>query len=577
MNQFLIKKIRADLKKSKYDGCLITNNDIHLNENTNKELKPVFQVLGFDSSFCYIIIIKKKIALFTDKRYLLQAKVQFLKKNIEIYEFTYKNINLFLNKNFKYGSILYVDPSRISLNTFKEIKKNIFPSASTLLPCKNSFFSSDKNIKPSFDKSLPFSLPVTHTPRSLNENIEYIKSNLKSDAFLIWDNSQIGHLLNIRSFEIDNSTKPFAGLLIVKKGKNIIISDNPSIQKISKFNKNFKILSYISFFNNFKVLNIKNIETDFNKINLYIFQNIRLKNVNILETKIDISKYISVKQPKEFANINKAQFEDGLAVTKFLLFLKGNDIRSHNEFSLSQILLNFRKERINFFRNSFDYISALGSNAAKIHYKPIRNKCLNVKNQSIYLIDSGAHYLEGTTDVTRVVSLKNVSISAKNSYTHILNSLIEVESKVYSYPLLASKIDNDLRKKLLTKKIYYGHGTGHGVGYFNDVHQRPPVLSPISKDLIQNNNFFSIEPGYYIEDKFGIRIENLYFSKLKKSKITLINSTLVPYDLQMINKKLLTSNNIIFIQNYHSKIFNLYKKYFSNTELLTFKNFFLFN
>ena len=257
MNNPIIKKIRIDLKKNKFDGYLVTNNDIHLNENTNLFLKPVFQVIGFDSSFCYLIILQKKIALFTDGRYLVQAKKQFTKKNIEIYEYNIKNINLFLNNNFKYGSILGVDSNRISLNKFKEFKKNIFLSSSTLLPYKNNFFSSKISSFPPFNKSLPFSLPKTHTPRSFDRNINLIRSKLKSDAILIWDNSQIGYLLNIRSFELDNSTKPFAGLLITKKGKNILISDNPFIKNISKFNKNFKIVTHNDFLYDLKLLELK--------------------------------------------------------------------------------------------------------------------------------------------------------------------------------------------------------------------------------------------------------------------------------------------------------------------------------
>ena len=577
MNNSLIKKIRTDLIKNKFDGYLVTNNDIHLNENTNLPLKPVFQVIGFDSSFCYLIILQKKIALFTDGRYLVQAKKQFAKKNIEIYGYNIKNINLFLNNNFKYGSILGVDSTRISLNIFKEFKRNIFLSSSTLLPYKNNFFSSKISSLPPFNKSLPFSLPKTHSPRSLDRNIDFIKAKLKSDAILIWDNSQISYLLNIRSFELDNSTKPFAGLLITKKGINILISDNPLIKNISKFNKNFKIIPHNDFLYDLKLLKIKQIETDFNKINLDIFQNIRFTNIDIIETKIQLPQYISIKQPNEIINIKKAQFEDGLAVTKFLLYLKNNNIDNHSEFSLCQILLNFRKERINFYRNSFDYISAFDANAAKIHYKPSKSESFKGKNRSIYLIDSGGHYLEGTTDVTRVIAIKKIPISIQSNYTYILNSLIDIELKNFNYPLLASKIDYEVRNKLAFNNIHYSHGTGHGVGYFNDVHERPPVVSPLSRDLIKNNQFFSIEPGFYVENKFGLRLENLYFSKLKNSKITLNNTTFVPYDLQMINFKLLTKKNINFIRNYHMDINNKYMGYFTEDEKKIFNKYFLIN
>ena len=576
MNNSLIKKIRLNLKIHKLNGFLITNNDIHLNENTNTLLKPVYQVTGFDSSFCYLIILTNKIALFTDKRYLLQAKKQFHKNELQIYEYSFNNINFFLNDNFQYGSILGVDPSRISLNKFKEIKKNIFESSSTLLPFKNPFFSLNKNLKPNFNKSLVFSLPKTHIPRSLNANINYIKTKIKSDAILIWDNSHIAYLLNIRSFELDNSTKPFAGLLILKEGKHFIISDNLLIKKIAKFNNDFEIISYIDFYKRLKLLKIKRLEADFSKINLDIYQSLRLKLIDVISTTIDLSNYVSIKTPQEYKNINKAQFEDGLAMTKFIIFFKSENIESYDEFSLSLILENFRKKRINFFRNSFNYISAFDSNASKIHYKPIKSKSLNAKNRMIYLIHSGAHYLEGTTDVTRVIGLKNILVTVKNAYTYILKSLIEIELRSFSYPLAASNLDFKIRNMLKLKKIVYGHGSGHGVGYFNDVHEKPPIISPHSKNFIKNNQFFSIEPGYYVDNKFGLRLENLYFSKLKNNIITLQNTTLVPYDLKMINIKLLTLKEVKFINKYHKQILNTYELLLTDIEVNFFiKNFFI--
>ena len=195
----------------------------------------------------------------------------------------------------------------------------------------------------------------------------------------------------------------------------------------------------------------------------------------------------------------------------------------------------------------------------------------------MYLIDSGGHYLEGTTDVTRLIAIKKIPVSIQNIYTHILNALIDIESKNFNYPLIASKIDNEVRNKLAFNNIHYSHGTGHGVGFFNDVHERPPVISPKSIDLIKNNQFFSIEPGFYVENKYGLRIENLYLSKLKNSKITLNNTTLVPYDLQMINFKLLTKKNINFIRNYHIDIHNKYMSYFTEDEKKIFKKYFLIN
>ena len=201
------------------------------------------------------------------------------------------------------------------------------------------------------------------------------------------------------------------------------------------------------------------------------------KFLNLSETKINISKYLGIKTSKEIRNIETCHIEDGLAVLKFIIDLKQKNINPKNEYEVSEYLYNKRKEGINFFRNSFDYISAFDSNAAIIHYKPLPKKSLSSKNRNILLIDSGAQYLEGTTDVTRVIKIgtKNYS-KIKYSYTYLLKSLIKIENKIFPRNIRSSEIDLFIRNYLSKFKISYSHGTGHGVGNFGDVHEKYPHL-----------------------------------------------------------------------------------------------------
>ena len=238
---------------------------------------------------------------------------------------------------------------------------------------------------------------------------------------------------------------------------------------------------------------------------------------------------------------------------------------------LLKYLYNKRKDGINFFRNSFDYISAFDSNAAIIHYKPTPNKSLPFKNRNILLIDSGAQYLEGTTDITRVIKVGKKNFSKiKYSYTYLLKSLIKIENKIFPRNTRSSKIDLYIRNYLSKFKIYYNHGTGHGVGNFGDVHEKYPIISSRSQDTLTNNNLFSIEPGHYLDGKFGLRLENLYVTKNSIRGMELENITLVPYDLDLVDLRLITNFERKFIKKYHQKIYKLfesrlnneYKKYF---------------
>ena len=250
-------------------------------------------------------------------------------------------------------------------------------------------------------------------PRKFNDNLKKIKNNLKTDGILIWNNAHVAYLLNIRSFELWNSTKPFAGLFISKKNvKPILITNNSNLSKISKIKNNFNILKEEKFLKFLKLSKLKDIETHYDFINLNIYLRLS-KFLNLSESNINISKYLGIKTSKEIKNIETCHIEDGLAVLKFIIDLKQKNINPKNEYEISEYLYNKRKEGINFFRNSFDYISAFDSNAATVHYKPLPQKSLSSKNRNVLLIDSGAQYLEGTTDITRVIKVgkKNLSRS----------------------------------------------------------------------------------------------------------------------------------------------------------------------
>ena len=328
-----------------------------------------------------------------------------------------------------------------------------------------------------------------------------------------------------------------------------------NLKKISKISRSFNIFREEKFIYFLKTSKFKKIETSYEFLNLNIYMRLS-KFLNLSETRINIPKYLGVKTSKEIQNIETCHIEDGLSVLKFIIDLKQKNITPKNEYEVSKILFNKRKEGINFFRNSFDYISAFDSNAAIVHYKPPPKKSLSFKNRKILLIDSGAQYLEGTTDITRVIKVGNKSYSKiKYSYTYLLKSLIKIENKIFPRNLRSSVIDLYIRNYLSKFKIYYNHGTGHGVGNFGDVHEKYPIISSKSQDILTNNNLFSIEPGHYVEGQFGLRLENLYVTKNINGGMKLKNITLVPYDLDLVDLRLTTNFERKFIKRYHQKIY----------------------
>ncbi len=548
--------IKKYLKDNRIDFYLITNNDLHLNESPNLYLKDIYKFFKFDCSRGYMLFFLNKFIFFTDSRYTLAAK-KFFKNNCEIFdlsEITFVDYLIMQNKSL--SGIL--DSKLISVKEFREINSKLQKNKIIIYPQSKNFHR--KIYYPNFNISYPMSMPKYLIPRPYFINLKMIKTKLKTEGILIWNNAHVAYILNLRSFELSNSTKPFAGLFIPKKNiKPILITNNLNLKKISKLNINFNIFGEEKFIKFLKLLKFKNIETNYEFLNLYMYIKLS-KFLNLSETKINISKYLGIKTSKEIKNIETCHIEDGLAVLKFIIELKLKKINPKNEFQVSEYLYKKRKESINFFRNSFDYISAFDSNAAIVHYKALRNKSFSSKNRKILLIDSGAQYLEGTTDVTRVIKIGSNNYSKiKYSYTYLLKSLIKIENKVFSKNIRASEIDLFIRNYLSKFKISYSHGTGHGVGNFGDVHEKYPIISSKSQDILTNNNLFSIEPGHYLEGQFGLRLENLYVTKNSNRGMKLRNITLVPYDLDLVDLGLITNFERKFIKRYHRKIYKILK------------------
>ncbi len=558
MKSHLIKKF---LKDNKIDFYLITNNDLHLNESPNLDLKEIYKLFKFDCTRGYILFFINKFVFFTDSRYTLAAK-KFFKNNCEIYDLSEITIVEYLIMQDKELSGT-LDPKLISVKEFTELKSKLEKNKIIIYPQFKNFFK--KNYYPNFNISYPLSMPKYLIPRKFNDNLKKIKKNLKTEGILIWNNAHVAYLLNLRSFELLNSTKPFAGLFIPKKNiKPILITNNFKLNKISKISNSFHIFQEVKFIQFLKSSKLKSIETSYEFLNLNVYLCLS-KFLDLSETGIDISKYLGVKTSKEIKNIESCHIEDGLSVVKFIFDLKQKNINPKNEYEISEYLYNRRKEGINFFRNSFDYISAFDTNAAIVHYKPSSKKSLPFKNRNVLLIDSGAHYLEGTTDITRVIKVGKKNFSKiKYSYTYLLKSLIKIENKIFPKNVKASEVDLNIRNYLSKFKICYSHGTGHGVGNFGDVHEKYPIISFRSKDKLTNNNLFSIEPGHYVEGQFGLRLENLYVTKISNRGTKLKNITLVPYDLELVDLKLITNIEKKFIKRYHQKIYKFFKLRLSN-------------
>ena len=243
----------------------------------------------------------------------------------------------------------------------------------------------------------------------------------------------------------------------------------------------------------------------------------------------------SIKNKTEISNMIKCHVSDGVALTKFLYWIKKINKKKINEFQAQTKLENFRKKNKNYLFPSFNTIAGAGKNGAIIHYRVDKSKAKQINKNDIFLCDSGGQYKFGTTDVTRTICFSKPKNYIRNIFTNVLKGHIAVATADLNRFYNGKLIDPLARKYLNKIGLDYKHGTGHGVGFFLNVHEGPQSISKFNDVNFKEGMIISNEPGFYKKDNFGIRIENLVYVKKLKRKLIFQNLTLAPIDKDLIN------------------------------------------
>ena len=568
----MIKK-RIELLRKKFnqyniDGYIVPKNDDYFAEYVFHDRLKI--ISNFEGSAGLAIILKKKNYLFVDGRYTLQAKIQS-GKNFKIITFPIKfPSDVLKGKNITIG----FDPK---LHTESILSKFFKNSSCKLLPINDNLVNKIR-VNKGIEKSNNFyKLKDKDSGQSSNFKINKLAKILKKkriDFQFISASENVAWLLNIRGEDSEFTPVPNSYLIINKKKEVYLFCNLKKInQKLKKnLDKNINIININNIESFISKIKGKNFQIDSGSCSIF-FKNIIKKNNKIFEEQDPIYLLKSMKNKIEIKNITQAHIYDGLALTKFLLWLNKNFKKKKiSEISAQNRLLKFRKENKNFKSLSFPTISGAGPNASIIHYKVNKKSNRRLKKGDLYLVDSGGQYSFGTTDVTRTISLNNNQQRIKNIFTRVLKGHIAVASYKIKKNTSGSEIDGAARKSLNEINLDYAHGTGHGVGYFLNVHEGPQAISRGNKVKLKEGMILSNEPGYYENGKFGIRIENLVAVKKIKNSYKFENLTLAPIDKSLIQKSLLNEKEIEWINKYHSKVYYSLKKYMNKSELIEFKN-----
>jgi len=551
-----IKDLRKKFKRLNIDGYIVPKNDEYFSEYAkNDRLK---NISNFSGSAGIAIILKKKNYLFIDGRYTIQAEKES-SKNFTIIEI-HKKLPHNIIKNLNLG----YDPK---IFTSKNLKINFLNNI--LIPIKNNLI--DQIFKFKEKKNKPFySLEKKIIGESHNSKIlrivNYLKSN-KADYLFVSAPENVAWTLNIRGYDNPNSPIPNSRLIIDKNKRLFLIAKKDNTKKITKqkkINAN-NVIDAKDLPDLLYKLKGKKFIID-NKSCSIFYENIIKSKFRILKKDDPIYKLKSIKNSHEINHMITAHKKDGLALTKFIYWIKNINKKTITEVQAQNKLEKFRKLSKDYLFPSFNTIAGSGSNGAIVHYRATANNTKKISKKDILLVDSGGQYNFGTTDVTRTICFSNQKQLIKNAYTNVLKGHIAVALTNLTKDNTGKKIDIRARKFLKKEGLDYAHGTGHGVGFFLNVHEGPQSISKNNTINIESGMILSNEPGYYKKNYFGIRIENLVYVKLFKKKLLFNNLTLAPMEKDLINYKLLNNTEKDYLFKYHLNIYSEYSALLSKKE-----------
>lgn len=509
---------------------------------------------GFSGSAGSAIIGKNQAVLFSDSRYIIQAKKQAY--HMDFFDIAEKTPLQWFTENANESHEIFVNGWTTATDFYHKLQKQSEAKLTAL-----DDFSLMNDLWPNrlpLPSSPIWQHKLNHAGQSSEEKIAHYQKALSEnnlDAYLITQPENIAWLLNIRSADIEHTPIPLSFAMVWKNGHVDWYMDKRRLtQKLQSHLQNF-----VSFYppSHLHALNLKEYNIGYNAdttvISLYNQLPHGHKNMQdpCLWPK-------SIKNCIEQDGMINAHILDGLAMVRFLYWLEQEVPKGYvSECLAAEKLSQIRFANSSCLSLSFDTISASGPNAALPHYHPMEESDRKLSVDEIYLIDSGGQYQSGTTDITRTLKLGEATAEEKKAYTLVLKGFIDLFNHQFSESEKGQKLDAIARRPLNEYDMDFGHGTGHGVGCYLGVHEGPQSISPRNDHTgFKNGMICSIEPGYYKEGDFGIRIENLAIIRPIGEQSYFHNITYCPIDTSLIDFSLLTAHQKNWLNDYHQKVYD---------------------
>lgn len=564
-----LDKIRKLMEEENVDVYLIPTLDPHASEYLPDHYAERKFISGFTGSAGTVLITKDNALLWTDGRYFIQAENQLYPgfKLMKMGHPDYPTLSEWLSKNIKSGTIgfnyLYYTEA-----LFENLKENL----SGEIKFKDAdLIGALWKDRPSLPQDKIFIHELKYTGKTAEEKLKEVRSAMKkegADTFVLAKLDDIAWLYNLRGKDIEANPVFMSYAIVDLEGAKLFV-DREKIKNVLDYTKEFsQVYPYEEVFNYAKTLKDKNILLNKESINKKLYDSLQGNKIINKANPTEMLK--AVKNEIEIKNEKEIYIKDCLALTKFIKWIKENPV---NEYEAGEKLLKFRQEQEGFLYPSFATIGAYGKNAAMMHYSASKENNTKLEKKGFFLVDSGGQYYGGTTDTTRTIAMGPLSQEEIRDYTYVLKAHLMLQRTIFLKGTDGISLDGITRYNIWQHHMDYKCGTGHGVGYFLNVHEGPHGISPSRKtEPMVAGMYVSDEPGIYKENKHGIRIENILLvvddGKYDDGQFLKFESLCyLPYELDVVDKNLLTEEEIDQLNEYHKKTYEKLSPYLEGEEL----------
>ncbi len=568
-----LSALRSAMKKNAVAAYIIPGTDPHASEYIADHWKEREWISGFNGSAGTVVVTLDGAGLWTDSRYFLQATEQLNGSGIELMKQGVPEtpeIVPWLTATLKAGDKVGVNPQMFSLNAYASMKAE-------LAVCKIELVSIDLlsdiwTDRPELPKSKLFIFDEKYAGISVKEKLDRLRNELRNnhaDVFIMSALDDIAWLFNVRGKDVNYNPVVIAYALVDEKNATLFIdadkvneADRKALQQ-----QGVCLAAYDAVLEAIRTLQPDaSVLVDGGKLNQSLFEAIPA-GCTIRNTMSPVFKMKSIKNAVELEGIRRAMVKDGIALVRFFKWLEEN-VRTGNlsEISVSDKLYEFRSKQERFMGESFNTIAGYAHHGAIVHYSATPESDSKLHAENLLLLDSGGQYLDGTTDITRTVALGTPTVQQVIDFTRVLKGHISLATAIFPVGTRGSQLDILARKSLWDECQNYGHGTGHGVGHFLNVHEGPQNIrmdeNPVT---LQPGMIISNEPGLYRTNEYGIRTENLIhvvcadkteFGQFLKFETL----TLFPIDQTLIDPELLDNKEIEWLNEYHLRVYNTLSK-----------------